>query len=90
MSFIVTDDVCTDPVRAHSSSGKSVTVSWGGTSVRMSIAEAVDLIDAVATVLGNLPEDAVSPTQGKRESSSRKLTRDEIRVRAEAEVREAL
>ncbi len=90
MAFIVTDDVCTDPVRAHSSSGKSVTVTWGGTSVRLTIAEAVDLIDAVATVLGSLPEDAVSPVHPTRGSASKKLTRDEVRVRAEAEVREAL
>ena len=102
MAIIVTDDVCTDPVRAHSNSGKTVTVTWGSTSVQMSVAEAVDLVDAVATVLGNIPADALSPAHATDERSprdlatavegscSRQLSRDEGRVRADAEVRESL
>lgn len=86
MAFIVTDDVCTDPVRVHGSSTRSITISWGGTSVRLTIAEAVDLVDAVATVLAekaSLPAPTTS-------LPCINLHRDENAVRAAAEIREAL
>lgn len=87
MAFICTDDVCTEPVRVHlGASGKSVTVTWAGTSVRLTVAEAVDLVDAVATVLA----EKVSLSAPTSSATCRNLHRDENAVRIAAEVREAL
>ncbi|MDQ1201082.1 hypothetical protein [Rhodococcus sp. SORGH_AS_0303] len=87
MAFIVNDEVCVDPVRAHSTTGKSITVTWGGTSVRLSITEAVDLVDAVASVLADLPR---SPAAATAPSLSKVIERNEDAVRAAAEIRESL
>lgn len=37
-------------------SGDSLRISYGATSLTMTIREAVDLIDALATTLGSIPE----------------------------------
>lgn len=96
MAFLSMDDLTTDEVRVTSSStGERVIVTWGATTVRLTVAEAVDLVDAVATVLGGLPQvdQLVGADKSSRDHSGSPrdtLARDEDRVRAEAEVRESL
>lgn len=85
VAFITSDDICTDPVRVHSGR-KSVTVTWGGTTVRLTISEAVDLVDELASVLA---EKASLPTPTNSQPC-RELHRDEQAVRAAVEIREAL
>lgn len=36
--------------------GVSIRISYGATSLTMTISEAIDLIDALATTLGSIPE----------------------------------
>lgn len=50
------DDLSTDQPRVHTDrTGTVIRVDLGATHLRMTVAEAVDLIDAMATVLGELP-----------------------------------
>lgn len=91
--FALMDDMTTDTVRVSASdSGKEIRIRWGATTVKLSIAEGVDLVDALATVLGNLPDaDALTrPQPSTTASSCRELARDESAVRAAAEIREGL
>lgn len=37
-------------------SGDSLRISYGATSLTLTVREAVDLIDAIATTLGSIPE----------------------------------
>ena len=87
MAFSLMEDFATDPVRVASNrAGTELTISWSATHVRLSVQEAVDLLDAVATVLAektSLPAPTTSTTCSN-------LHRDENAVRVAAEVREAL
>ena len=87
MAFSLMEDCSTDAVRVASNrAGTELTISWSATHVRLSVQEAVDLLDAVATVLAekaSLPAPTTS-------LPCINLHRDENAVRAAADVREFL
>ncbi|QII05909.1 hypothetical protein BH93_11470 [Rhodococcoides fascians A25f] len=62
--------------------GKRLRIVYGSSSISLDLTEAVDLVDALATVLATIPTP--------EEWTSKELARDEQRVRADAEVRESL
>ncbi|MBY6708481.1 hypothetical protein HQ308_16900 [Rhodococcus sp. BP-241] len=82
------DDMNTDPVQVTTNrTSTEVRIRWGATTVRLSVEEAVDLVDAVASVLATQPR-LLAPTTSP--TCTKAIGRDEAAVRAAAEIREAL
>ncbi|WP_027505966.1 hypothetical protein [Rhodococcus sp. UNC23MFCrub1.1] len=87
--FAVMDDMNTDPVQVTTDRKRTeIRIRWGATTVKLSVAEAVDLVDALATTLAEQPRVSVRRTP--LGVNPRRIERDEAAVRAAVEVREAL
>lgn len=83
MAFITIGDLVDDPVAVtRDAVGERVRVKYGSGSLSLDIGEAVDLVSALIDVLATIP----TPEEWK----AKELTRDEDRVRAEAQIREEL
>lgn len=82
------DDTETEKARVHAdNTGAEIRLDWGATHLRMSVTEAVDLLYDLVDVLGEIPR---KPLAARRVQVPHRITRDEGRVRAAAEIREAL
>lgn len=82
MAYLLTEHFTDEPIAVTLSLGaqpgdEKVRIKFGATVIRTNVAEAVDLVDAVAEALSQIPEN-------------RELRRDEDTVRSDAEIRESL